>query len=220
MSLPPLFASLSKEAQGTITGCMLGDGYIGYCIRRNGGLATNARYAMTMITKSKPYLLSLFDNVFGVYSGTGLIPFPNLSLPQHVNKHVVHYYFATLSNELFSQLHSIWYVLDLETKRYVKIVPLFIEELLTPLAIAHWIMQDGYFDNARQTVFLCTEGFTKSESLLLVNRLRKHNIKTSLVIRNKSKDTYRIRVAKKSIPELRKIVLPHMHPIFLYKLGL
>lgn len=38
-------------------------------------------------------------------------------------------------------------------------------------------------------------------------------------LRNKVKGTYRIRVAKPSMPLLRTLVTPHMHPYFMYKLG-
>lgn len=82
-------------------------------------------------------------------------------------------------------------------------------------------MEDGYFDShgRTQTLLLCTECFTKSECLLLMDVLSKLGIKSTLKVRNRAKDTYRIRISKTSMPLLRQLVTPHMHPSFMYKLG-
>lgn len=82
-------------------------------------------------------------------------------------------------------------------------------------------MQDGFFDKygRAQTIILCTESFTKAECIILQDVLKNIGIKSTLKIRNKSKDTYRIRISKTSMPLVREIVRPHMHPDFMYKLG-
>ena len=81
-------------------------------------------------------------------------------------------------------------------------------------------MEDGYFATDRsETVLLCTECFTKLECVLLQKVLADMGIKTTLKIRNKEKDTYRIRVSKLSMPLVRELVTPHMHPSMMYKLG-
>lgn len=74
-----------------------------------GKKATNARYSMTMKTSSKDYMLLLLERVYGAYSKTGLIPFPNTNLPQHLGKEVTQYYFGTLSSPLFTEIQSLWY---------------------------------------------------------------------------------------------------------------
>ncbi|MBW5719172.1 hypothetical protein GQQ29_26440 [Klebsiella pneumoniae] len=83
-------------------------------------------------------------------------------------------------------------------------------------------MEDGYFDahGRTQTIILCTECFTKSECILLIKVLANLGIKATLKVRNRDKDTYRIRISKKSMPLLRELVIPYMHPSFMYKLGL
>lgn len=82
-------------------------------------------------------------------------------------------------------------------------------------------MEDGYFDGhgRTQTVLLCTECFTKEECMLLVKVLHNLGILATLKVRNPSKNTYRIRISKTSMPLLREMVTPHMHPSFMYKLG-
>lgn len=81
-------------------------------------------------------------------------------------------------------------------------------------------MQDGFFDayGRAQIIVLCTESFTKAECIMLQNVLRNLGIKSTLKIRNKEKDTYRIRISKLSMPLVRELVRAHMHPDFMYKL--
>jgi len=82
-------------------------------------------------------------------------------------------------------------------------------------------MDDGYFDNygRTKTIILCTESFSKIECILLQSLLKDLGIKTTLKIRNKDKDLYRIRISKTSIPIVRELVKPYMHNDFVYKLG-
>lgn len=80
-------------------------------------------------------------------------------------------------------------------------------------------MEDGYWNNSDQTILFCTECFTKKDTLFLIEQLSILGIKATLSIRNKGKETYRIRISKKSVPLLRSSVTPHMHPYFMYKLG-
>lgn len=226
--LPSLILNLSKKELEIITGCMLGDGNLSYNNRTRdrkrgkiGPSTGNCRYAMTMDVFSFNYLNKLFNEIFSQYSNTGLIPYPNPDLPQHKDKAITQYNFSTRSLPIFTRLHSIWYNYDRESNKYVKIVPLLIRDMFSPLSLAHWIMQDGYFDsNGRtQTILLCTESFTKGECIMLQDLLKTFGIVSTLKIRNKSKDTYRIRISKKSMPLVRELVRPHIHPDFIYKLG-
>lgn len=83
-------------------------------------------------------------------------------------------------------------------------------------------MDDGYFDShgRAQTIILCTESFSKEECLLLISVLNKLDIKSTLKIRDKNKNRYRIRISKKSMTRLISLVKPYMHKDFLYKLGI
>lgn len=82
-------------------------------------------------------------------------------------------------------------------------------------------MEDGYFDSygRSQTILLCTECFTKAECILLIQVLSGLGIQATLKVRNRNKDTYRIRISKTSMPLVRKLVTSHMHSHFNYKLG-
>ena len=108
MSMPALVAALPQNTLETITGNLLADGGISYSnLKRDGKITGNARYSMTMAATAHFYILQLFNNTYAQYSSTGLIPYPNITLPQHVGKEISQYRFNTRSLSLFSQLHSI-----------------------------------------------------------------------------------------------------------------
>ena len=82
-------------------------------------------------------------------------------------------------------------------------------------------MDDGYFDSygRTKTVLLCTESFSKEECITLQNLLlNKLNIKSTLKIRDKNNNRYRIRISKTSMEIVISLVKPYMHNDFLYKL--
>lgn len=179
-----------------------------------------ANFAMTLSVKGYNYMCDLYDRVYAQFSSNGIYPYPNISLPQHKDKIVTQYSFTTMRTPLFTALHDIWYRWNPEAGTYVKIVPKEIADWFTARSLAHWIMEDGYFDKhgRTQTILLCTESFSKDECIFLINILLKLDIKATLKIRDKTHDRYRIRISKKSMPLLRELVLPYMHNDFMYKL--
>jgi len=116
-------------------------------------------------------------------------------------------------------LHSFWYK---EIKgKYIKVLPLNIEEILTPLGLAHWIMGDGYF--ADGTVKICTDNFTRLEVLKLIEIVdKKLGIKSTINKRTNPNGNikWRIRISKLSMEKLIKLVIPYFIPEMLYKLGI
>lgn len=219
--------SSPSEFDRMLTGSMLGDGSITPPNRSRdkkqgkvGPSTGNCRYAMTMDRYSLAYLTTLY-NMFAHLCSAAIIPYPNINLPQHAGKTITQYSFYTLSSPFFTRLHQLWYRYDRVLNCYIKIVPLCIGDMFTVVSLAHWIMQDGYFDNngRTQTILLCTECYTKDECILLQGVLRNMGIKSTLKRRNKDKDTYRIRISKLSMPLVRQLVRPYMHPDFIYKLG-
>jgi hypothetical protein len=79
--------------------------------------------------------------------------------------------------------------------------------MFSPICLAYWITVDGYFNSygRTKTILLCTKSFTKSDCLLLQFLLSNLGIKTTLKIRNKDKNTYRIRFSKTSMPLVREL---------------
>jgi succinate dehydrogenase hydrophobic anchor subunit len=221
LALPPLMASIPIKELEVMTGNMLGDGSIRYPnLRRDGEARGNARYEMTMSAKAQGYMESLFNGTYAQYSTSkGLLPYPNTALPQHIGKDVTQYYFSTRMLPIFTALHSVWY--RKEGDSFVKVVPHIINDMFSPISLAYWIMEDGYFDSygRAKTILLCTECFTVVECELLQQVLLNMGITSTLKVRNSTKGTYRIRISKASMPLLRNLVAPHMHTDFMYKLG-
>jgi hypothetical protein len=221
-SIFPTF--LDKKQLNIITGNMLGDGSINYPNRTRDtkrgkkGLSTgNPQYKITIDAYSYDYIMFLYKEVYSQFSYKNPYPYPNINLPQHNDKKVRQYHFGTRCLPLFKELHNIWYRYDKDLNKYIKIVPYNIRDMFSPLSLAIWLIDDRYF--SENTIYFCTESFTKKEVILLQTLLTSYSIKTGLSLRNKMKDNYRIRVSSLSIPLLRELVRPYMHPDFLYKLG-
>lgn len=99
----------------------------------------------------------------------------------------------------------------------VKRVPKWIDQYITPVGLAHWIMQDGS-SQIGQGIYLSTHSFTQIECLYLAKLLKdKFNLKTS-VVKTGSYNQWRISVWKESMSDLVKIVSKHIVPEMQYKI--
>ena len=197
---------------------MLGDGSISLSKTNKG----KGKYSMTMDVYSLNYLHYLNDNIYSQFTNTKIYAYPNILLPKHRGKKVTQYHFRSRVHPLFTALHSLWYKWDSNKNKFIKIVPLNISEMFSEVSLAYWIMDDGYFDShgRTKTVLLCTESFTKEECIILQSLLEKLNIKSTLKVRDKINNRYRIRISKTSVDRVISLVKPHMHKDFLYKLGI
>jgi len=91
-------------------------------------------------------------------------------------------------------------------------------EMLTPRAIAYWLMDDGSFTG--NSVIFCTNGFTVNEvNLLREVLLEKYNIHTTLKMQKQRKKEPIIYVRSISFPTLKLLVYDYVIPWFKYKLG-
>ena len=81
------------------------------------------------------------------------------------NKKIV-YSFQTLSLPFFTSLYKDWYK-SINNKN-IKMLPLNLDSLFTPLAFAFLIMGDGSWDNSTSRIILHLNNFTKLE----VNRIQ------------------------------------------------
>jgi hypothetical protein len=203
--LPPVLAALDPNALSTMTANMLGDGYV-----RRTSPTTSARFSMCVGPGTLTHLIMLFQTVYHVYCASGITSYLT-------SKGTLQYSFSTVTDPVFVALHELWYVFDPATGRYVKCVPQLILSLMTPLVLALWLIEDGYHDGV---LILCTEGFTPDECRLLQQALATLGIKSGLKQRSKVNGTYRIRISKLSMPLVRELTLPHVHPQYHYKLGI
>ena len=97
-----------------------------------------------------------------------------------------------------------------------KIVPNWIGEYITPLGLAHWIMQDGY-RQAKQGIAIATNNFTYQECTFLCNILKeKYNLKCT-VTKAGFVDKWKISIWKKSMNHLVALVGPYIIDEMKYK---
>ena len=216
--LCPIISYIPSTTLYSITGNMLGDGSISLSKKIKG----EGKYSMTMDVYSLNYLNHLNYNIYSQFTDTKLYAYPNINLPQHKGKEITQYHFTTKTHPVYTALHSLWYKWDKDKNKYHKIIPYNIYEMFSEISLAYWIMDDGYFDSygRAKTVLLCTESFTKEECIILQSLLEKLNIKSTLKIRDKINNKYRIRISKTSMDRVILLVKPYMHNDFLYKLGI
>ena len=93
-----------------------------------------------------------------------------------------------------------------------KIIPNNIADLITPISLAFWIMDDGSITTYKQTV-LHTNSYTKDEIILLQSALYiKFKLQTRLICKDKVKNQWLIVIPiRQQIPRLQNIVSDYMH---------
>lgn len=119
--------------------------------------------------------------------------------------------FSTWTYTSFNWIREVWY------KNGKKCVPLCIDQYLTPLALAIWIMDDG--SKVGKGLKFSSNSFTYHDCLILVRILNeKFNLKASVQSAG-TKDQYIIYIWKQSMHNLRNIVSPYIIPEMKYKLN-
>ena len=104
------------------------------------------------------------------------------------------------------------------TGRDVKVVPSNIIALLTPVALAYLIMGDGNYDSLRNRVRIYTNSFTKADVERLAEAINQ-NFGIYAGVMLDRKDQYIITIGANELEKLRSLVLPHMIPSMMYRVG-
>jgi len=118
--------------------------------------------------------------------------------------------FSTWTYSNFNWIYELWY------DKKMKHVPKCIDQYLTPLTLAIWIMNNGFKVN--KSLKFCTNSFSYNDCLLLIKALNNNfNIKASIQSAGK-KDKYLIYIWKESMTDLINIVSPNIIPEMKYKL--
>lgn len=198
---------ITQELQDVIVGTLLGDAKMTWS---NKG---NAAYIYEQGALHKEMVFFVFG-LFGAYVSQ-VMPVEYTRVDKRNGKTNTSYYFSTMTLSIFYPFAQMFYVRVAGTMRVIKVLPANIYELLTPRALAFWIMDDGQYV-ARGGLTLCTDNFTLDQVNVLKDVLeRKFGLTCTLHNKNENK---RIYISGKSLPKLRELVTPHMHPMFMYKL--
>ena len=136
------------------------------------------------------------------------------------NKKIV-YSFQTLSLPFFTSLYKDWY--KSISNKNIKVLPLNLDSLFTPLAFAILIMGDGGWDKSSSRIILHLNNFTKFEvSRIQSILLSKYDLSSYLVkTPHSDKDRgYILKIPARNINKVRELVSDHIYPTLKYKIGL
>lgn len=196
----------NKEIISILVGSLLGDCHGERLL--NGGV--RFRFKQSIIHKE--YLFFLHKKILDLGYTNNILPY---LVKQNLNNKIFESYcFNTYSFTSLLWLYKIFY------KNKKKIIPSekYIYDLLTPLAIAIWIQDDGTWHYS--SVRIATYNFKLNEIEILKSVLyKKFKIKSSIHHFSKS-NQYQLYIKKESIDLLRSLISSFFHKSMLYKLGI
>ena len=202
----------SPETKEIITGMLLSDANLNFCNSR----AKNAR--LRFHQKDKLFIDHLYLKM-SINNLVGSKPYLAKQIDKKYNKVRESYKFNTLAFPYFTDIYSSWYTII--NNRNVKIVPNNISDLLTPRAIAYWIMGDGSYMKDSGRISFSTDSFTLKEVELLRDiLLTKYNIASYIYSNGMKEDQFIIRISRTNSRDLAMIVYPYLPDFMLYKVGL
>jgi LAGLIDADG DNA endonuclease family/LAGLIDADG endonuclease len=194
VTIPPFQKSI-------VIGLLLSDGYLNIA----SSTTLNARLAFKQSLAHSDYFFYVF-NFLSHYCSS----YPILTVGVRSGNKFYGLLFQTRTLPCFKELYRMFY----ENK--VKRLPNNIYEILTPVALAHWIMGDG--NHLSQGIQLCTDSFSLQDTVKLMNVLIiLYNFKVTI---HKAGKGYRIYISRKSLDSLIKMVKPYFIPAMYYKLGI
>lgn len=188
---------LSHDEQAVLVGTLLGDG----CLAMHG-------YNARLHIKHKVAHRALVEFKLGVFRRF-------ISMNPHefdqvlFGKRYPAIQFATRTSPVFTKWHDYFY----RDRR--KVVPNEIAELLCPLALAVWIMDDGAADHVGMT--LQTHSFCEVEVKLPAKALSEKFSLCVTIRKNRGREVIYVPLAE--MPKLWSIIEGHILPEFVYKLG-
>lgn len=191
--------SIPAYQQSVITGLILSDGWLTF----GSKTSKSARLGFKQSLSHSGYFWFVFS-ILSHYCSS----FPNFISSTRKNTKTYALQILTRSLPCFTELHAIYY------PNGIKIIPADIYNLLTPVALAHWISGDGVKN--RHGLTISTESFSVNDTVKLLNVLMiRYSLDCSI---RKHSTGYIIYIKEKSMPLLRTLILPYMHSSMLYKL--
>ena len=188
---------LSQTQISVLVGSLLGDGTL-----RVGKKALNANFKTEQGLKQKDYVFWKYE-VFKEWVTTS----PKLSVRYDENRlpYPKSWWFRTVRHTKLTLFHKMFY------KNGVKIVPKNIVDLLDPLAMAVWIMDDGCLN--RNVIDISTYSFKLEEIKLLQKAIFTRFTLETNFFKDRDKGFrmyFRKKETQKLIPIISKFVIPNL----------
>ena len=200
----------NQEVVSVLIGSLLGDCYA------TAKTIEGTRFSYKQSPINKEYLFWLYEFYYSRGYCSNLKPrMYTRKIQDKMSNNIKEYYgyeFNTFTFKSFNWIHKLFY------KKGKKVVSVKLEQFLTPLALAVWIMNEGTW--AKSEVRLYTNSFKLEEVQYLINLLKKLFDLNCSVQNMNIPHQYSIYVKSESILKLRNLVLPYIIPAMHYKLGL
>lgn len=192
---------LTQNQRDILVGLLLGDGCIEVLPKGD-----SARLKLEYSGKQKAYVDWLYET-FQSWTHSK----PKQKITHAFGKIYTKYWFTTLSSPIFKEYFDLFY------RDHRKVIPSTIGELLTPIGLTVWFMDDGSTKSKESRGrILCTHAFSQDEVLFLCDVLKK---KFFLVAApRKQKDGTEIYISGHSSTQLRNLIEPYVVSSMRYKL--
>lgn len=201
---------LSLYLNDVIIGLLLSDGYL-----ERSSPTSGVRLTISFGVKHLAYLNHLF-NLLEPYTNTNPTSISVYNKQTKTNNEVCR--FKTVSLPQLLYYYELFYKANSEGK-FIKVIPLNIEELISPVVLAHLLMGDGNLKQPDKIIRIYTNSFTHEEvSRLALAITCKLNILTKVV--HDRNNQYIITISKSELPLVQELIKPYMHPSMYYKLDI
>jgi hypothetical protein len=185
--------TLTTYQKEVLIGTLLGDAHLE---KQKGAINYRLKFQQSVLHHN--YILHLYD----IFKDIVATP-PKLRTRVGFGKKQGTWYFNTLACPDFLHYGELFY------KDNKKVIPTSIKELLTPVGLAFWYMDDGGLkSNQSKGVFLHTHGYSSEEVHFLCDVLTdKFNLSCWPRFQ---KDGVQIYISGKSYETLRELIYPHL----------
>lgn len=195
----------NEDVLSVLVGSLLGDCY------GNRRSVEGTRFCFRQSVIHREYLFWLYDFFFSRGYCSNLKP-RKYTRDLSNGKQYFGYEFNTFTFRSFDWVYNMFY------RKGRKIINPKIDNYLTPLALAVWIMDDGGWVGSG--VRISTYNFSIEETKFLIYLLEESfNLHCTIqILKNGNQSS--IYIKKESIPKLREIVFPYMHFSMYHKIGI
>jgi LAGLIDADG DNA endonuclease family len=202
---------LTKYLEQVLHGLMLGDGHM-----YQANFTSNPRYTQTFGQHAELFANFIFKILREFCTDKGLYTYKVRS--GKGSPLFQRWIVQTRTLAVFYDICGMYYAYNNLGKR-IKILPLHIELILTPIVLAFLIMGDGNFHKQKGVIRIYTNNFTKEEVQLLSTAIyNKFGIESRLD--RARKDQYILAFRKTQVPKLQALVKDHIIPSMMYRIGL
>lgn len=196
---PKVEVRLTSRQKQIIYGCLLGDGHITkkhHRMQMSQG-QHQYEYLRWKTAQLQPYFSEIRQRD---------------TFDKRINKREQGYYCYSVMSPVFQELRNLFYI----NKR--KLITPEILDLLEPLALAVWYMDDGAHTETSGFTYLCTQCFSERENWLIAGWLfGKFDVKAT--VHHAAKGQFRIGMNRPASSKFFEVVQPYIIPEMMYKLG-